>query len=112
MMMDIRVGPIAMYRFRLNSDQVQLELVANGQAQRLPFQVLGPTTEVAFLEELIDERFGGLTVNPAQLFSFLSNDPWVQNYFQSPDLVEGRLQQDHHANQASDTFNSQPLGRQ
>ena len=112
MMMDIRVGPIAMYRFRLNSDQVQLELVANGQAQRLPFQVLGPTTEVAFLEELIDERFGGLTVNPAQLFSFLNNDPWVRDFFQSPDLVEGQLHQDHHASQASDTFDSQPLGCQ
>ena len=30
-----------MYRFRLSSEQVQLELVANGNSSRLPFQVIG-----------------------------------------------------------------------
>ena len=78
-----------MYRFRLSSDQVQLELVANGRSERLPFQVIGPTTEVAFLEELIDEQFGGLTANPGQLFQFLGEDPWVQQFFQPPLLLEG-----------------------
>lgn len=80
-----------MYRFRLTSPQVQLELVANGQASRLPFQVIGPTTEVAFLEELIEEEFGTLTVNPQQLYGFLGEDPWVKEFFQPPQLVEGNL---------------------
>jgi hypothetical protein len=80
-----------MYRFRLTSPQVQLELVANGQAPRLPFQVIGPTTEVAFLEELIEEEFGTLTVNPQQLYGFLGEDPWVKEFFQPPQLVEGNL---------------------
>jgi hypothetical protein len=80
-----------MYRFRLSSPQVQLELVANGQAPRLPFQVIGPTTEVAFLEELIEERFGSLTVNPKDLYVFLSDDPWIHDFFQRPEVLEGDL---------------------
>lgn len=80
-----------MYRFRLSSDQVQLELVGNGSASRLPFQVVGPITEVAFLEELITDQFGGLTANPRQLFQFLTDDPWVRQFFKSPQLIEGDL---------------------
>jgi hypothetical protein len=80
-----------MYRFRLSSPQVQLELVANGQAPRLPFQVIGPTTEVAFLEELIEEQFGSLTVNPKDLYVFLSEDPWVKDFFERPEVMEGDL---------------------
>lgn len=73
-----------MYRFRLSSEQVQLELVANGVGERVPFQVIGPVTEVAFLEELIEEELDSLTINPKQLFSFLSQDTWVQEFFRSP----------------------------
>jgi len=80
-----------MYRFRLSSDQVQLELVAYGTSARLPFQVMGPTTEVAFLEELIEESLGSLTLNPRELFGFLGSDPWVQGAFQAPQVVEGDL---------------------
>lgn len=98
-----------MYRFRLTSSQVQLELVANGQAPRLPFQVIGPTTEVAFVEELIEERFGGLTVNPKQLYSFLTEDVWVREFFQAPVLVEGDLDSLATAG-ATGTFHSQTLG--
>ncbi|MFM7653213.1 MAG: hypothetical protein ACKO5M_09885 [Vulcanococcus sp.] len=98
-----------MYRFRLSSDQVQLELVANGRAARLPFQVIGPTTEVAFLEELIEEQFGSMAVNPRELFQFLGEDPWVKEYFQSPQLVEGDLAAS--ANPSEDaSFHSQTLG--
>ncbi len=96
-----------MYRFRLSSEQVQLELVANGSSTRLPFQVIGPTTEVAFLEELIEEGLGSLTVNPRELFGFLGSDPWVQEAFQPPQVVEGDL----NAAAASDTsFQRQTLG--
>ena len=80
-----------MYRFRLSSDQVQLELVAYGTSARLPFQLMGPTTEVAFLEELIEESLGSLTLNPRELFGFLGSDPWVQEAFQAPQVVEGDL---------------------
>jgi len=80
-----------MYRFRLSSDQIQLELVAYGNSSRLPFQVMGPTTEVAFLEELIEESLGSLTLNPRELFGFLGSDPWVQGAFQAPQVVEGDL---------------------
>lgn len=98
-----------MYRFRLTSPQVQLELVANGQAPRLPFQVIGPTTEVAFLEELIEEQFGSLTVNPQQLYAFLSQDSWVQEFFQPPQLVEGDLSAVPGPN-GNGSFQSQTLG--
>ncbi|MCT0223646.1 hypothetical protein [Synechococcus sp. CS-1328] len=96
-----------MYRFRLSSNQVQLELVANGANQRLPFQVLGPTTEVAFLEELLEQQFGTLTINPAELFSFLETDSWVSQFFPKPQLVEGDLA----ANPQKDAgFQRQTLG--
>ena len=96
-----------MYRFRLSSEQVQLELVANGSTARLPFQVIGPTTEVAFLEELIEEDLGSLTVNPRELFAFLNQDPWVRDAFQPPQVVEGDL----NAAASTDTsFQRQNLG--
>jgi len=98
-----------MYRFRLGSDQVQLELVANGQAERLPFQVIGPTTEVAFLEELIEEQFGSLSANPRQLFQFLGDDPWVSQFFQAPQLLEGDLEASA-TPRADGSFSSQTLG--
>jgi hypothetical protein len=99
-----------MYRFRLVSDQVQVELVANGAAQRVPFQVIGPTTEVAFLEELIEEAFATLTVNPADLFQFLSQDPWVTELFQPPQLLEGDLHATASATTGDGSFQSQTLG--
>jgi hypothetical protein len=96
-----------MYRFRLSSEQVQLELVANGNSARLPFQVIGPTTEVAFLEELIEESLGSLTLNPRELFGFLGSDPWVIEAFQAPLVVEGDL----NAAASTDTsFKRQTLG--
>ena len=96
-----------MYRFRLSSEQVQLELVANGSSTRLPFQVIGPTTEVAFLEELIEESLGSLTLNPRELFGFLGNDTWVREAFQAPQVIEGDL----NAAASTDTsFQRQTLG--
>ncbi|WP_043368624.1 hypothetical protein [Cyanobium sp. PCC 7001] len=91
----------------MTSDQVRLELIGNGHSARVPFQVIGPTTEVAFLEELIEEYFGGMTVPPRDLFAFLQQDPWVQEFFGAPELVEGNL--DGH--QVADaTFTNQNLG--
>lgn len=99
-----------MYRFRLISDQVQVELVANGASQRVPFQVIGPTTEVAFLEEVIEEGFGSLTVNPGELFKFLRADPWVQELFQAPQLLEGDLAASASSTTGDGSFQSQTLG--
>lgn len=100
-----------MYRFRLSSDHVQVELVANGQSHRLPFQIVGPSTEVAFLEELIEERFGSLSVNPAELFGFLEQDSWIKDFFQPPQLLEGDLSASMgQQTTTSGSFNSQTLG--
>lgn len=80
-----------MLRIRLPAPQVQLELIATGRGQRQPFQVLGPSTEVAFVEELLEQQFGSLTINPTELLQFLSTDPWVREQFSDPQLVEGDL---------------------
>ncbi len=80
-----------MLRIRLPSPQVQLELIATGRGQRQPFQVLGPSTEVAFVEELLEQQFGSLTLNPTELLQFLSQDPWVRERFGEPQLLEGDL---------------------
>ena len=97
-----------MYRFRLSAPQVQLELVANGIGHRLPFLVVGPNTEVAYIEELLDQEFGTLTLNPGELFRFLGSNSWVSDYFQPPELLEGDLEASQAPAGAS--FASQPLG--
>ena len=97
-----------MYRVRLSAPQVQLELVANGLGNRLPFLVVGPNTEVAYLEELLEQEFGTLTLNPAELFRFLSDNSWVSDYFQPPELLEGNLEASPAPTDGS--FASQPLG--
>jgi hypothetical protein len=97
-----------MYRIRLSAEQVQLELVANGLGDRLPFQVIGPITEPAFVEELIEEEFGGLTINPKLLFGFLSQDSWIRRFFQQPMLIEGDL--DATTSAMGSSFSSQTLG--
>lgn len=97
-----------MYRFRLSAPQVQIELVANGVGTRLPFLVVGPNTEVAYLEELLDQEFGTLTLNPADLFRFLGSNSWVSDFFQPPELLEGNLEASTTAGDGS--FASQPLG--
>lgn len=66
-----------------------------------------PIVEVAFLEELIEESLGSLTLNPRELFGFLGSDPWVKEAFQAPQVVEGDL----NAAASTDTsFQRQTLG--
>jgi hypothetical protein len=98
---------LAMQRFRLVADQVQVELVSHGSGDQQPFQVLGSSSEVAFLEELLKEEFGSLNVNPAALFSFLKTDHWVQQHFNTTLVLEGELQA---SETPSTSFNSLPLG--
>lgn len=97
------------FRFRLPTGSQQVELVANGVGAKVSFQVLGPTTEVAFVEELIHQHFGSLTVAPPELFQFLQQDRWVKESFLPPELLSGDLK----ANGTDDrrvTFQQQPLG--
>ena len=101
-----------MFRFRLTTGRNQVELIANGSAQHPPFQVIGPATEVAFVEELVEQQFGSLNVEPAELFTFLQSDLWIKESFQEPQLIEGNLapvipQQKH----PNDTFQQEPLGQ-
>ena len=101
-----------MFRFRLPTGRSQVELIANGNAQRLPFHVIGPATEVAFVEELVEQEFGSLKVEPAKLFGFLQTDPWIQESFQDPQLIEGNLAPASPQERDSDeTFQEQPLGQ-
>lgn len=98
-----------MHRFRLSSDEVQIELVATGAGVELPFMVMGPTTESAYIEELLVQQFGSLTLNPVELFRFLSESPWIRDYFQQPQLIEGDLEAALHPGESE--FRHQPLGQ-
>lgn len=99
-----------MYRFRLSAPQVQLELVANGSGSRLPFLVVGPCTEAAYVEELLEQELGSLTLNPADLFDFLSSNSWIRDFFQAPELLEGDLESAAADAGARPSFANQPLG--
>lgn len=97
-----------MYRFLLPGPRCQLELVGLGVGRELSFQILGPSTEASFVEELICQHFGSLRVLPKSLFLFLVQDPWIGEFFQAPELVSGDLE-------AIDIslmpcFSDQPLG--
>ena len=97
-----------MFRFRLPTGSQQVELVANGVGDKLSFQVLGPSTEVAFVEELIRQHFGSLNVAPRELFQFLQQDSWVKDAFLPPEHLCGDL-----VNSMSElpvAFHEQPLG--
>lgn len=99
-----------MFRFRLMSGHNQVELVASGSGSRLPFQVLGPTTEAAYVEELLDERFGALTINPRELYTFLETDAWIQEKFHELKLLEGQLESSGASSTVKPAFHAQPLG--
>lgn len=99
-----------MYRFRLSSSEAQLEFVANGSGAELPFMVVGPSTETAYLEELLEQQFGSLTLNPTELFRFLSDSPWIRDFFQQPELIDGDLEAAA-APAIAAGFKQQPLGQ-
>lgn len=102
-----------MFRFRLPTGRNQVELVANGQGDCLPFQVIGPATEVAFVEELVEQHFGSLSIQPGELFAFLQNDPWIKTSFQEPQLIDGDLEPVTRVEQNdAGSFQQQPLGQQ
>lgn len=96
------------FRFRLPTGSQQVELIANGVGAKLSFQVIGPTTEVAFVEELIQQHFGSLNVVPRELFQFLQQDSWVKEAFLPPELLSGDLVNNSMRDPVS--FQKQPLG--
>ena len=101
-----------MFRFQLSTERNQVELIANGQGQSIPFQVIGPATEIAFVEELVEQHFGSLCVKPGDLLDFLQNDPWIQETFQSPTVIEGELEAALlDAEAEKDVFQTKPLGQ-
>ena len=98
-----------MIQLRLPTQGHHVDLVANEIAPNASFQVLGPNTEVAFVEELICQEFGSLKVSPSQLFEFLKNDSWVRDFFGPVALIRGDLNCDTVSNK-SERFEEQPLG--
>ena len=80
-----------MIQLRLPTESHHVDLVANDLAANVSFQVLGPNTEVAFVEELICQKFGSLKVSPNQLFEFLKTDAWVNDMFGPVALLRGDL---------------------
>ena len=98
-----------MIQLRLPTDNHHVDLVANESAANVSFQVLGPNTEVAFVEELICQKFGSLKVSPYELFEFLKNDSWIKHFFGSVVLLRGDLNSTSGpAN--NNRFEDQPLG--
>ena len=101
-----------MFRFQLSTERNQVELIANGQGQSIPFQVIGPATEIAFVEELVEQHFGSLCVKPGDLLNFLQNDHWIKETFQSPTVIEGELEAALlDAEAEKDLFQTKPLGQ-
>ena len=98
-----------MIQLRLPTETYHIDLVANDMAAIVTFQVLGPNTEVAFVEELICQKFGSLKVPPAQLFNFLRDDVWINEFFGPVSLLRGDLNKN--PDQAKNhRFQDQPLG--
>ena len=98
-----------MIQLRLPTEGHHVDLVANESSANVTFQVLGPNTEVAFVEELIFQEFGSLKVSPSQLFEFLKNDLWIRGFFGSVILLRGDLSCDL-APCKTVRFEQQPLG--
>ena len=99
-----------MIQLRLpTEDGHHVDLVANESSANVSFQVLGPNTEVAFVEELIFQEFGSLKVSPSQLFKFLKNDVWVRCFFGPVVLLRGDLNCDLDPSK-TERFEKQPLG--
>lgn len=98
-----------MIQLRLPIDSHYVDLIASDTAPIVTFQLLGPCTEVAYLEELIIEHFGSLKVAPSKLFDFLKRDSWVRDSFGPVVLLKGDLNFTFDPNKVN-RFEDQPLG--
>jgi hypothetical protein len=98
-----------MYHFRLRSSDSQLELLAIGGGTKLAFMVVGPATESAYAEELLEQDFGGLSLNPIELYHYLCDSAWIRDYFDEIQVIEGDLSDT--GQQETNGFQQQPLGK-
>ena len=98
-----------MIHLRLPTKSHHVDLVANELAANVSFQILGPNTEAAFVEELICQEFGSLKVSPIQLFEFLKGDSWVRDFFGPVVLLSGDLNANFEP-APNNRFEDQPLG--
>ena len=96
-------------KFLLKRGVTRAEIVGVGHKSPLNFSVLAPFSEVAFIEELIEEELGTLKLDPAGLFDFLSSNTLLQSKFESPKLIFGSLDGDE--NDDCKQFRNQTLGR-
>lgn len=96
-------------RLRLSTEAHYVDLVGVGNSTTCLFQVLGPSAEAAFVEEIIIQKFGSLSVDSRALFDLLTEDPWITEAFNSVQILSGEL---NPANPSSSkaNFQDQPLG--
>ena len=99
-----------MVHIELSSETARVDVIGNGSGLGLRFSFLGPTPEVAFLQELIEEQFTTGVIPARELFAFLEVDPWVQSVFGKPTLASGSLDPADPLG-ASDDFGRLALGR-
>jgi len=96
-------------QLRLQTKYHHVDLVANESATNISFQVVGPASEAAFVEEIICQRFGSLRIPPIQLFDFLQNDAWINEFFSPVCLIRGSLDFQNNHDKVF-RFHDQPLG--
>lgn len=65
----------SMVRIELSSEIATVDVIGNGSGQDLRFSFLGPTPEVAFLQEVIEEHFRTLDIQARELFAFFGSRP-------------------------------------
>jgi len=97
-----------MLRLELRSTSSTIDLISNGGGANVLFTCFGAPAEVGFIQELIRDRFGALTVNPAELMEFLRKDEWVQSMYDGPVITDGSI--DIEASTQNKTFSELTLG--
>lgn len=93
----------------LTSKNTKIEFMGFGDSPPIFFNVIAPSSETAFFEELLLEKFSSLKIDPEALFSFLSSDEFVQSKFDGPLWI-----QKFNANRSVNTntsFAQQNLGK-
>lgn len=99
-----------MVHIELSSETARVDVIGNGSGHDLRFSFLGPTPEVAFIQEVIEEHFKTLDIQAKELFAFLEVDPWLRSVFGKPTLTSGSLDPGDQTVKADD-FNRLALGR-
>ena len=72
----------------LRSTKACVEFIGFGECSPIRFSVIGPASETDFFDELLEEEFGSLKIDPDDLFNFLSSDKFVQSKFEVPEWIQ------------------------